>query len=112
MSFNASSSVADADGFTSSGSSFALPSSSHGPNRSSHKLVILNGMDEVEVWSDAVVLLFIQYRLLGDLNIGLENGPEFAASLFMQSLLLLKRRVTGRAFFACVSEYALRELQE
>ncbi len=31
------------------------------------KLVILNGMDEVEVWSDAVVLLFIQYRLLGDL---------------------------------------------
>ena len=67
MSFNVSSSVADADGFTSSGSSFALPSSSHGPNRSSHKLVILNGMDEVEVWSDAVVLLFIQYRLLGDL---------------------------------------------
>ena len=67
MSFNASSSVADADGFTSSGSSFALPSSSHGHNRSSHKLVILNGMDEVEVWSDAVVLLFIQYRLLGDL---------------------------------------------
>ena len=55
MSFNASSSVADADGFTSSGSSFALPSShDHGPNRSSHKLVILNGMDEVEVCSPPV----------------------------------------------------------
>ena len=60
------SSAADADGSPLSGSSFVLPSASH-PSYSSLKLVVLNGMDEVEAWSDAVVLMFIQAKILGDL---------------------------------------------
>ena len=72
MSLNAGSSVADADGFALSGSSFVLPSTSH-PSRSSLKLVVLNGMDEVETWSDAVVLMFIQAKILSDL-VGLKKN--------------------------------------
>ena len=72
MSLSAGSSVADADGFALSGSSFVLPSTSH-PSRSSLKLVVLNGMDEVETWSDAVVLMFIQAKILSDL-VGLKKN--------------------------------------
>ena len=60
--YNAS---ADADGSSSSGSSFLPLSTSH--PRSSQKLVVLNGMDEVETWSDAVVLMFIQAKIFSDL---------------------------------------------
>ena len=89
------SSAADADGSPLSGSSFVLPSASH-PSYSSLKLVVLNGMDEVEAWSDAVVLMFIQAKILGDL-MGLKR--TCVVFLCMRVLLLLRRRPTGRVFF-------------
>ena len=43
---------------------------------------MLNGMDEVESWSDSIILLFIQSKLLNDLlSLKLRCLPAHAASV-------------------------------
>ena len=80
-----------ADDTSSSVSPFSLPPPSY-QARASPKLVMLNGMDEVESWSDSIILLFIQSKLLNDLlSLKLRCLPAHATAVAASETAYWKR---------------------
>ena len=86
------------DAFTSAAGERSSPSSPFSPpfaglnDRRSPKCATLNGMDEIEAWSASVVLLFIQFKILGDLvTLGLRCLPPHAKAIVISEQAHWKR---------------------